>query len=502
MREAFRDQIIQIIGRDLNGYVLEDAAIDYLEQTPLEHLDDKNILDAQGIRKITELTAIEHVKTNSFENDEVKRIRKQDVERVEAVLELDRQQADAEAKQQREIATVRARETAEAEKVAQEERLKAENARIKSDEEIAINEENKQREVQVAEKNRERVVSVEQERVIKARDLEAVDRERETELRRIDKDKALEVEKREIAEVIRERIAVDKTVAEQEEAIKTLRVVEDAERTRSATVITAEAEAQESLVKDVKAAEAAEQAAQHEARKQVTLADAQLEAAEREATAQIKLAEGKRADTAAEGLALAQVKEADAGATEKMGGAEARALEDRYMAEARGLREKAGAMNSFDDLTRNHEEYRLQIEKDEKLGLEGIMARWKIAEAQAGLVQEGLKGAKIDIVGGESVFFDRIVNAISSGKAVDRFVDKSEHVSTVTEGYLHGDENLMHDIKEILQSPRIGSDDVQNLTIAALLGKLMRRTDDVRRNKLGALLDQARRLGIDELPLQ
>src|SRR5215216_7113530 len=31
-RNDFRDQIIQIIGRDLNGYVLEDAAIDFLEQ--------------------------------------------------------------------------------------------------------------------------------------------------------------------------------------------------------------------------------------------------------------------------------------------------------------------------------------------------------------------------------------------------------------------------------------------------------------------------------------
>ena len=112
-REEFRDQIIQVIGRDLNGYVLEDAAIDFLEQTPLSALDEFNILDAQGIRKITELTAQEHVRTNSFQNDERKQIKKQDVEAAEAILELERQQADAEARQQREIATVRAREEAE-----------------------------------------------------------------------------------------------------------------------------------------------------------------------------------------------------------------------------------------------------------------------------------------------------------------------------------------------------------------------------------------------------
>jgi hypothetical protein len=51
-RVSFKDEIIAVIGRDLNGYVLDDAAIDYLEQTPLEVLDPNNVLDAQGIKKI------------------------------------------------------------------------------------------------------------------------------------------------------------------------------------------------------------------------------------------------------------------------------------------------------------------------------------------------------------------------------------------------------------------------------------------------------------------
>ena len=51
-RERFKDEIIQVIGKDLNGFVLDDAAVDFLEQTPLEALDPNNILDAQGIKKI------------------------------------------------------------------------------------------------------------------------------------------------------------------------------------------------------------------------------------------------------------------------------------------------------------------------------------------------------------------------------------------------------------------------------------------------------------------
>lgn len=56
-REAFKDRIIEIIGKDLTGYVLEDAAIDELDQTPIELLDPNNVLDALGIRKIQQVVA-------------------------------------------------------------------------------------------------------------------------------------------------------------------------------------------------------------------------------------------------------------------------------------------------------------------------------------------------------------------------------------------------------------------------------------------------------------
>ena len=56
-RDDFRDKIKSVIGQDLSGYVLEDVAIDFLEQTSIHDLDPNNIMDAEGIRRITELTA-------------------------------------------------------------------------------------------------------------------------------------------------------------------------------------------------------------------------------------------------------------------------------------------------------------------------------------------------------------------------------------------------------------------------------------------------------------
>ena len=343
-RDEFKAGILETIGQELNGYRLDDCAIDYLEQTPMTELDPANVLDSQGIRKITQITAEQNIKTNDLKQEERKAITKQNVEADEAVFELERQRSDAKAKQEREIATIRAREAAETQKVQAEEKKKADVARIKQEEETAIQHENRLREVEVAQKNRERVVAVEHERVEKDRALEAIGREREVELQRIAKEKALEVERKDIADVIASRVAVEKNVAQEEESIKDLRVLADAKRTKDAKVIAAESEAQENLVKHIKAAEAQEQVAKHKAKEKLTLAEADLEASDKQARAKIRLAEGVQAEEAASGLAQVRVKEANAAAIEKEGQAEARVALQKMQAKAQGEQEQGLAV--------------------------------------------------------------------------------------------------------------------------------------------------------------
>ncbi|MFF4260743.1 MULTISPECIES: flotillin family protein [Streptomyces] len=517
MREELRSRIIEIIGIDLNGYSLEDAAIDYLEQTPLAQLDAGNILDAQGIRKITELTAIENVRTNEFRQHEQKEITRQNVDAREAILELERRQADAETKQRREIETVRAREEAETARVVEEERLRAQGAFLRTEEQLGIQRENQAREVAVAQKNRERVIAIENERIEKDRLLEVIARERETELTRIAADKEVEIQKRDIAEVVRERVAVDRTVAEQEESIKRLRTVEEAERTRQAVVIAAEAEAQERLVKDIKAAEAAEQAAVHRAAEELTLAEARNKTADLDARAKIRLAEGIQAEAAAEGLAAVAVREKEADAIEKAGRAEAgattarlkaeadgaremalaeaTAIGEKLKAEAEGLTEKAAAMAALDEASRTHEEYRLRLEAEKEIRLAGLDVQRHVAEAQATVLATGLESADINIIGGESVFFDRIVGAMSMGRAVDGFMDNSQTAKALAEPWLDGSESFTGDLTKVLGS--VSTSDVQNLTVSALLMKLMPAGS----GQLDELIAKARQLGLADVPV-
>lgn len=342
-RIQFRDKIVQVIGDDLNGYALEDVAIDYLEQTPKSALDPNNILDSQGIRKITEITARQNVETNRLERDEELEITRKNVATREAMLELEKQQADAEARQRREVESIRAREEAETLKVKEEERRKAEQARIETEEALAIAEENKLRQIEIAEKNRERAVAIEAEKVEKARQLEVVNREREVELQTIEKEKALEEERKIIANTISERIAVEKKVAEEEERIKDVRILSEAERQKQVKVLDAEAQAQEVLVKQVKKAEAEERMAIHKAKEINTIAQAELEAAAKQTEAQIKKAEGAQAEQAAPGLAQARVQEAKAAALEKEGVARANASQAEGLAKARVIEAQAEA---------------------------------------------------------------------------------------------------------------------------------------------------------------
>ncbi|MGW6682315.1 flotillin family protein [[Kitasatospora] papulosa] len=525
-REEFRDRIIRVIGTDLNGYHLDDAAIDFLEQTPMAQLDGANILDAQGIRKITELTAIEHVRTNEFQRTEQKEITRQDVDARETILELERRQAEAEIKQRREVETLRAREESATARVQEEERLGAQSAFIRTEEQLGIQRENQAREVAVAQKNRERVIAVENERIEKDRLLEVIGRERETELNRIAATKEVEAERREVADVIRERIAVDRTVAEQEESILTLRSVEESERTRRSVIIAAEAEAQEKLVKDIKAAEAAEAAAVHLAAEQLTLADARLKTADLDAQAKLRLAEGIQAENAAAGLAEVQVREAEAEVTEKAGLAEAQATEARLRAEAEGARlkalavaegtqaqasadaavigeklkaeaegltEKAAAMAALDDASRGHEEYRLRLDAEKEIRLAEFDVRRQVAEAQATVLATGLENADIDIVGGDSVFFDRLVSSVSLGRSVDGFVEHSKTVQALAGPWLDGRGTFTEDLTQVLGS--LNSGDVQNLTVSALLTRLM-RSPGAASGQVKQLLAAAEELGL------
>ncbi len=542
-RREFRDEILDVIGTDLNGYILDDCAIDYLEQTDIEHLNPNNILDSEGIKKITELTAKQNINANFIRRDEEKLIKKQNVEAREAILELDRQLAEKEEKQKREIDNIRAREEAEIAKVREEERLKYESVRISTEEQLAVQEENKLRQIIIAEKNKQRTDAVEAERVEKDRALEQTERERIVTLAQIDKERSIETEKKSIQGVIKERVQLEKGVVEEQQGVKDIEVFREVERKKQAGVIAASQEAEEKLISTVKAAEAAKIAAEQEAEKKVIDAEAARKIAEKraqellidavakkeaslkEAESRKIIAEAQAKEEAALGLSEAEVMVAKAEAEEKQGTAEASVIEkkaeamrkeglaqaevvrEKALAEAKGIEEKAEAMKKLDGVGRDHEEFKLQLQKERDIELAHINIQKDIAQAQAGVLSEALKTAKIDIVGGETMFFENIVRQVSNSKGFDHLIDNSKHATAIKNSLIgpDGQGDLADKVRGLADKYGISTNDIKNLTVSAALIKLQQAATDAENGEdtsfINSLFGLAKNLGISNKKL-
>ena len=565
-RLRFRDEIQTTIGKDLDGFLLQDVAIDYLEQTPLDQHDPNNVLDAEGIKKITEITQRERVLSNEFSQRAQVHVEKENADAAIAKREQQRRDAEDTSKQQRAVLEVKTIEEAEAAKVIEIRRLEVESKRLETDEAIHLRTEDMNRAVQ----ERPFTVTKEKQRLeqesLQEGEEARVRRERTVSLAEMDK----EVKVAEAAvEVERKRaivVAEQKAVVEQEQEKNTIGARMTAEREREVALIDADknakkeqvvkvvaAEAQKEAdrnlaeaekIKTITAAEAGRDAALHDAERIQTLADAQSKAADKKRHAMEQEAEGEAARAAAPGFAEARVITAkatarkDAAAADKIAGlaevdvynargaaealvtetqAEAEAegtkdkelavaagIEARGLAEAKSIEEKAKAMKMLHDAGQHHEEFRLRLAKERDVELAGLEVQKSIAASNASVVGEALKSAKIDIVGGENDFFEKVVRAVGSGKSVDRLVQNSQTLTDIKNTFFGGDpEKFKAQLRSWVKDFGVSSEDVKNLSVAALLTKLLAASKDSgTQSLLESAKSFAREAGLADAPAE
>lgn len=117
-----RDAVLDHIGVDLNGYTLDDLALDRVSQTPADQLDPNNILDAKGLRKIAEMNRAQELARLEVEKQtEIQKARQQreirelmqEYEAHKLAMEEGRAQQEAEDRRQAALAQVKARQQAE-----------------------------------------------------------------------------------------------------------------------------------------------------------------------------------------------------------------------------------------------------------------------------------------------------------------------------------------------------------------------------------------------------
>jgi len=562
-RIKFRDEIQTTIGKDLDGFLLQDVAIDYLEQTPLEQHDPNNVLDSEGIKKITEITQRERVVANEHSQRAGVQIEKENADADIARRAQKRRNEEDTAKQNRAVAEVQANEEAEARKVIEMRRLEVENKRLEADESIRLRTEDMNRAVQ----EREFTVKKEKQRL----DQEAMQEGEEARVRRertvslADMDKNVKVAEAAV-DVERKRalvVAEQKAVVQQEEEKLNIEARMTADRVREVTLIEADmnakreqvvkvvaAEAQKEAernlaeadkIKTITAAEAAREAALRDAERIQTLADAEARASEKKRHAMEQQAEGLAAQEAAPGLAEAKVISAkasarkdEAEAVQVMGAAEADVIKSKGdaasgvirttalaeaegarekelaiaagiqakgLAEAKGTEEKAKAMKLLHEAGQQHEEFRLRLNKERDVELAAIQVERDVARAHSEVVGEALKSARIDIVGGENDFFQKVVRAVGTGKSVDRLVHNSDTLTDIKNTFFNGDPDYFRtQLRQWIKDFGVSTEDLKNLTVSALLARLLASTKD---GAVGALLkaaqDMAKASGLSDV---
>jgi uncharacterized membrane protein YqiK len=109
-RKAFASAVQELVAEELsqNGLLLETVTISRLDQTDPHGLSDENIFDAQGKKKITEITAQARVERNRLEKEAEQRMTQQNVTTAQQVYTLEQQRATAQADQERNVANVQA----------------------------------------------------------------------------------------------------------------------------------------------------------------------------------------------------------------------------------------------------------------------------------------------------------------------------------------------------------------------------------------------------------
>jgi uncharacterized membrane protein YqiK len=283
-RDEFASAVQEIVTHDLasNGLTLESVTISSLDQTDTSQLQEKNVFDAQGLRKIAEITQKARVERNEIEQESQRQVVERNVATTKKVLELERDQAEFEAEQKMKVANVRAGREREVQEF-----------KLVQDESIARRNIEKLKNVETSEV--ERTLAVEQAQIAKKVALVASLKDQET--AEILKKQAVEVAERNkevaVAEKERERAEAQAGVlsaeAERETAkqkVLTVQVTSEAGREAEKQLIAAKQVIEQNKLREQTTADV-------QAYTAVKKADAERQAAEAQYAARLRLAEGE-----------------------------------------------------------------------------------------------------------------------------------------------------------------------------------------------------------------
>ena len=148
-RGKYSSEVSGILAPNLrqNGLLLESVSITRLDQTPFNTLDENNAFNALGMRRLSEIIAVNKKERAAIEADAEVAVRQSQLDATKRKLTIDQEEEEATISQQRSIETARSKsmaDLAEEQAIAEKRR---EAARIERDREVRTNEIERDREL-------------------------------------------------------------------------------------------------------------------------------------------------------------------------------------------------------------------------------------------------------------------------------------------------------------------------------------------------------------------
>ncbi len=532
-RRAFRDAVVQVIGSEMDGFKIYDVVIDKIDQTALEAHNPDNILDVEGIRKISLITAQKNTETNAIRQDERTTIKKKDVEAEANRLQLDKQEKESIARTQREVEIIQAQETALSEEKRQESERISAIAKLDTEEEVSKRRESVEMEVEMTRIANQRQVAIQEEELSRAVETEKVRTASEVAQKEMEKDTTVEEALKSVSEMRSQRVEIERKIAKEEEETENLRVNEQVNRKKRVSMVEAEALAEAKQLELLVAARAEKEAAKEKAERLLIekdaeikvktrnaendlavktreaeaehvvvtkradaekivrqrQAEAELEASskeaeahfilkDREAAAKERMAQAEKELISATGLAEVEVEreraiairetgDAEASTLQSVGEAEAEAMRVKGLAEAEAQTARFEAAQKYDDQTREHDKWVMQLQQEKELDLARIDAQKDVAGENARALAQALSAADIKLFGGDGM--EQIRRTVIDSAAMDTKFDESKVLNTMVSDYVNGERSLPQDIKDVLENTNLKSSDLSNVALAGLL---------------------------------
>ena len=157
-RGAFVAEVRESLAVSLerNGLALESVSLTALDQTPFRALDENNVFNAVGMRRLAEVIAKSKKERAEIDADSEVSVRQAAMQATKRKLEIELEEQQAEIAQVERIETLKAAQIAEVVRVKAEGELAAARARIQMEQEIRAAEIAKEKALREAEIARER----------------------------------------------------------------------------------------------------------------------------------------------------------------------------------------------------------------------------------------------------------------------------------------------------------------------------------------------------------